>query len=137
MSPAGDAARVELAGLAPGDLPLVARWLAADHVRRYWGEPEECLRLLEGPPDVTHRAVIEAGGRKVGLVVWQHPSRKELDEAGLDDIPTSVADVDIMIGELDAIREPTRRVGPPCSASHGPRETAWTGPRVHGRRRES
>jgi RimJ/RimL family protein N-acetyltransferase len=42
-------------------------------------------------------------GRKVGIVLWQHPTREELDVAGLSDIPTSVIDVDIMIGEFDAL----------------------------------
>jgi RimJ/RimL family protein N-acetyltransferase len=36
-------------------------------------------------------------------VLWQHPTRAELDAAGLVDIPTSVVDIDIMIGELDAV----------------------------------
>lgn len=44
------------------------------------------------------RALIEADGRKVGLVLWQQPTRDELDEAGLTDIPESVIDLDIMIG---------------------------------------
>ena len=86
------------------DLPLVEQWLHADHVRSAWGDPAANFRLLSEPPaSGSWRAIIEADGRKVGLVLWQHPTREELDVAGLADIPTSVVDIDIMIGEFDAL----------------------------------
>ena len=72
---------VRLVDFEGADQRLVERWLRADHVRRYWGEPEENARLLREPPTGTWRALIEADGRKVGLVLWQHPTRQELDEA--------------------------------------------------------
>jgi hypothetical protein len=73
-------------------------------VRSAWGDPAANLRLLSEPPaNGSWRAIIEADGRKVGLVLWQHPTREELDAAGLTDIPTSVIDIDIMIGEADAL----------------------------------
>ena len=101
---------VRLIGVTSSDLPLIERWLREDHVRRYWGEPEENTRLLREPPSGgSWRAVIEADGRKVGLVLWQHPSRRELDEAGLQDVPESVIDIDIMIGEAADVG---RGVGP-------------------------
>ncbi len=86
------------------DLPLIERWLQAEHVRSAWGDPGAIFRLLNEPPDNGHwRAIIEADGQKVGLVLWQHPTREELDVAGLADIPTSVIDIDIMIGEFDVL----------------------------------
>jgi RimJ/RimL family protein N-acetyltransferase len=86
------------------DLPLITRWLHADHVRVAWGDPEANVRLLGAPPAAgCWRAIVEADGRDVGLVLWQHPTREELDAAGLADIPTSVIDIDIMIGEVSAI----------------------------------
>ena len=86
------------------DLPLIEHWLQADPVRQYWGDPGENIRLLREPPGAGHwRAIIEADGRKVGLVLWQHPTREELDVAGLTDIPESVIDIDIMIGEQEAV----------------------------------
>ena len=86
------------------DLPLVEQWLHADHVRSAWGDPAANFRLLSEPPaSGSWRAIIEADGRRVGLVLWQHPTREELDAAGLTDIPTSVVDIDIMIGEFDAL----------------------------------
>lgn len=86
------------------DLPFIEQWLHADHVRSTWGDPSANLRLLSEPPAKGHwRAIIEADGHQVGIVLWQHPTREELDVAGLTDIPTSVIDIDIMIGEFDAL----------------------------------
>lgn len=93
---------VRLLDVTADDLPLIERWLRADHVRRYWGDPEENGRLVREPPPGCRRAIVEADGRRVGLVLWQHPTRGELDEAGLADVPESVIDIDIMIGEPDA-----------------------------------
>lgn len=92
--------KVRLLDVTNDDLPLVERWLHADHVRSTWGDPDANIRLLRDSPDNGNwRAIIEADGHKVGLVLWQHPTRQELDEAGLIDIPERVIDIDIMIGE--------------------------------------
>jgi aminoglycoside 6'-N-acetyltransferase len=94
------AMNVRLLDVTDDDLPLIETWLRADHVRPFWGDPEENIRMMRQPPADGHRrAVIEAGGRKAGLVLWQHPTRRELDEAGLFDVPESVIDIDIMVGE--------------------------------------
>ncbi|MBA2780823.1 GNAT family N-acetyltransferase [Billgrantia kenyensis] len=95
---------VRLVPFSEGDLPLVEQWLSAPHVRERWGDPEENLEsLCLALPSGYWRAIIEADGRKVGLVLWQHPTREELDVAGLADIPASVIDIDIMIGERGAV----------------------------------
>lgn len=86
------------------DLETIRQWLHADHVRGVWGDPEENFRLLSEPlRQGAGRAMIEADGRKVGFIQWQHPTRAELDLAGLEDIPTSAVDIDIMIGEVNAM----------------------------------
>ena len=36
-------------------------------------------------------------------MLWQHPTREELDVAGLSDVPESVIDIDIVIGEREAV----------------------------------
>jgi RimJ/RimL family protein N-acetyltransferase len=96
---------LRLLAVTDDDLPLIEQWLYADHVRSAWGDPGANFRLLSKPPaSGSWRAIIEADGRRVGLVLWQHPTREELDAAGLADIPTSVIDIDIMIGELAAVR---------------------------------
>lgn len=95
---------LQLRDVTREDLPLINRWLHADHVRRTWGDPEVNLRLLSQPPaSGCWRAIIEADGCDVGLVMWQHPTSEELNLAGLADIPTSAIDIDIMIGEPDAV----------------------------------
>ncbi len=92
--------KVRLLEVTNDDLPLIEQWLRADHVRSTWGDPDANVRLLrDSPADGHWRALIEVDGRKVGLVLWQHPTRQELDEAGLIDLPESVMDIDIMIGE--------------------------------------
>lgn len=94
---------VRLRELTPADRPLLARWLAAEHVRPVWGDPAKILRALDTPLPSGHgRALIETAGRPVGFIQWRHPTRAELDIAGLYDIPTSVIDIDLMIGEPDA-----------------------------------
>lgn len=98
MNPSGNAP-IELVAPTEADAQLVDRWLHADHVRRWWGEPRENSRLLQNLPTGSHRMLIKANSRRVGLIQWQHPSREELDEAGLQDVPTSVIDIDIMVGE--------------------------------------
>ena len=100
----GRALNIQIRDIITADLPSLDLWLNAEHVRRVWGEPQGNLRLLSAPPAAGHwRAIIEADRRAVGLVMWQHPGREELNVAGLTDIPTSVIDIDIMIGERDAI----------------------------------
>ncbi|HOM12522.1 MAG TPA: GNAT family N-acetyltransferase [Rubrivivax sp.] len=95
---------LRLRAITNDDLPLIEQWLHADHVRTPWGDPGANLRLLSEPPaEGNWRAMIEADGHEVGIVLWQHPTREELDAAGLADIPASVIDIDIMIGEFDAL----------------------------------
>ena len=95
---------LRLCDVTNDDLLLIEQWLHADHVRSTWGDPAANLRLLNEPPaNGNGRAIIEAEGQKVGLVLWQPPTREELDLAGLADIPTSVIDIDIMIGEFAAL----------------------------------
>ena len=95
---------MRLRDMTAADLPRLDSWLRSAHVSDAWGDPQANLRLLSEPPASGHwRAVIEADGRAVGLVMWQHPTREELDVAGLDDVPSNVIDIDIMIGEIDAL----------------------------------
>jgi aminoglycoside 6'-N-acetyltransferase len=68
--------------------------------------------------------IVEAG-RPVGYLCWQHPSRAELVEAGLHEVPDSAIAVDLMIGEPDAVG---RGIGP--RALERVRELAWRDPGV-------
>jgi aminoglycoside 6'-N-acetyltransferase len=100
---------VELQAFHPGrDLSLITTWLSHPHVARWWGEPRRAFSEL-----CKHRldaeAIIVVDAKPVGYLCWQSPSQSELKEAGLADLPGDLVDVDIMIGEPDAIG---RGVGP-------------------------
>lgn len=93
--------RVRLIPTTERDQPLLEAWLAREHVRTWWGDPQKVLsELAHWKGD---QAMIESGGRKVGYTCWGHPTREELDEAGLSEISTDVIDIDILIGEEDAV----------------------------------
>jgi hypothetical protein len=94
---------VRLRPLGEADAAPFASWLRQPHVRRWWGGAEETERKLAAARDRLRRTIIEADGTPVGLLVWGHPTREELDEAGLAEVPESVIDVDVMIGEPAAL----------------------------------
>lgn len=84
------------------DLSLVTAWLHRSHVARWWGDPEQVLAAVRQHPVATE-ALINVNGRPVGFVCWQTPPREELEAAGLSDLPDDLVDIDILIGEPDAL----------------------------------
>lgn len=98
MKPASD---VGLEALDPRrDVQLLERWLRSPHVARWWGVAGLDLRTLGQRSPDTH-ALITVGGRPVGYLCWQRPSREELEAAQLTDLPEGLVDIDILIGEPD------------------------------------
>lgn len=83
---------------------LLREWLHRPPVVRWWGDPEA---VLADPAD--GEALILADARPVGYLRWQRLTRAEVDEAGLHEIPDGAVDVDVFIGEPDAIG---RGIGP-------------------------
>lgn len=81
---------------------VLSTWLNRPHVVRWWGEPDQALSELLAR-DAGTAALIALKGEPVGVLCWQTLSRAELDDAGLGDLPSDVVDVDIMIGELQAL----------------------------------
>lgn len=66
-------------GLRPStraDLPLLAGWLAAPHVARWWREPSDASSVLDayGPAidgdDPTEVLIAELDGRPIGMLQW-------------------------------------------------------------------
>lgn len=53
--------------------------------------------------------MIVEGGRPVGYLRWEPPPPEDLAAAGLSDLPDHLVDIDIMIGEPDALG---RGIGP-------------------------
>jgi len=84
------------------DLPLLAAWVRRPHVAAWWGDPEKILADLARHA-VAEAALIHADDRPVGFVCWQRPPPEELAAAGLADLPSGLVDIDIMIGEPDAL----------------------------------
>ncbi len=92
--------RIELRAMAHGDLPALARWLQAPHVRRWWHHDGEATReavtARYGPRidgrTPTRMWVVEVNGRSVGFVqdylIRDHPGFALLtpdpDAIGLD-----------------------------------------------------
>jgi aminoglycoside 6'-N-acetyltransferase len=94
---------VHLATFDPNrDLLRIAEWLMRPHVARWWGDPVATLAAFERI-DSSNVALIEIDDRPIGLVCWQTPTLQELAEAGLGDLPVDLVDLDILIGEPDAL----------------------------------
>jgi histidine triad (HIT) family protein len=83
------------------DIPLLVAWLEEPDARRWWGDPRAAPEdLLERDPGTA--AIVAWDGRSVGVLCWQTPTRAELEDAGLSDLPSDLVDVDVLIGEIDA-----------------------------------
>ena len=93
---------VDLRPLDPEhDVARIAAWLEEPEARRWWGDPVAALgEIVDRDPATV--AVIAWDGRPVGVLCWQTPTREELEEAGLADLPDDLVDVDVLVGETDA-----------------------------------
>lgn len=78
------------------DTTRLREWLRRPHVKQWWGM-QQSEDLVSRALD-TH-AVIEVDGIAVGYLCWEIPSQLELEQAGLTDLPKSLMDIDILIGE--------------------------------------
>ena len=83
-------------------MELVRKWADEPQVARWWGPPDMILNEVEARQG-QQQAIITVDGRLVGYLCWQTPTRKELADAGLDHLPSDLVDIDIMIGEVDAV----------------------------------
>ena len=83
------------------DHGLLVKWLSSPHIIQWWGDPAKNIRELSEPASGGGEALIMVGSEPVGYVRWQVPSQEELLEVGLDDLPESIVDIDIAIGELN------------------------------------
>jgi aminoglycoside 6'-N-acetyltransferase len=80
------------------DLAIFENWIMQPHVIQGWGDSQETReRINQHPP--AGSAIIMVNETPVGYLCWQVPSKQELSEAGLDNLPIGIVDIDIMIGE--------------------------------------
>lgn len=117
---------IEFHSFRRDDLPLLARWLAAPHVARWWPREDDSLEALEahyGPSidgtDPTRHFLIIADGRAVGFCeTYLHADTPEWDRAiGLP----GVAGIDYLIGEPELCGRGlgTRFIGAFCAFVFG------------------
>lgn len=85
------------------DTKLVSAWMREPHVSRWWGDPDKALGEVLQRPVGGGDALIVADEVPVGYIRWQKPTRTDLDEAGLQEVPDDVMDIDIAIGETDYV----------------------------------
>ena len=87
----------------PGrDLKRVGAWLRQPEVERWWG-PADVAQAAVAGHDPHDSALIAADGEPVGYLAWQVPTRQELLDAGLADLPADLVDIDILVGEPAAM----------------------------------
>jgi aminoglycoside 6'-N-acetyltransferase len=80
------------------DFAIFENWIMQPHVIQGWGDPQETReRINQHPP--AGSAIIMVNETPIGYLCWQVPTKLELSEAGLDDLPSDLVDIDIMIGE--------------------------------------
>jgi len=91
---------------------LLREWLHRPHVVRWWLDQERALVEAAGLPPESQAMIVEEG-RPVGYLRWEPPSREDLAAAGLSDLPDHLVDIDIMIGEPEALG---RGMGPKALA---------------------
>lgn len=95
---------VALVALRGENLPLVERWLHAEHVRRWWSHPvelemAEIARYLEGGGVAPFLAWAEA--RPIGYLQIYHANPEEF--WARHELPIETFGLDLFIGEADAL----------------------------------
>jgi aminoglycoside 6'-N-acetyltransferase len=99
MTPGATDDRYAFAPLRPDDLPLIARWLRAEHMVEWWGDPQEALAEIEAAlaDPATDPYLVSVDGRPLGYVQAYRPH----DEPGhpYADQPPGTVGIDQSIGE--------------------------------------
>ena len=88
--------------MTAADLPLIKRWLAEPHVRRWWGDPDEQYALVSGDLDepAMDQYIVSRDGVPFGylqcydLTAWN---------SGFGVQPQGTRGIDLFIGEGDMI----------------------------------
>jgi aminoglycoside 6'-N-acetyltransferase len=103
--------RIVFAHVEPAHYPLLGDWLAAPHMREWWGEPDEELgfirNMVEGR-DTTRPYLIMLDGEPVGYIqVWfigHHQNEEWIkDNPWLMELPSKAVGVDLSIGDAERL----------------------------------
>jgi len=102
-----DSAPISFAPVAPEHYPLLGEWLAAPHMREWWGDPEEELgfirEMVEGR-DTTRPFLILLDGDPVGYIqywfIGHHQNEQwTKDHPWLLELPPETVGIDLSIGD--------------------------------------
>lgn len=97
--------------VSPADYDLLRAWLAAPHLREWWGEPEEELGhirdMVEGR-DTTRPYIITLDGAPVGYIQYWHIGHHQnevwiRENPWLAELPADAVGVDLSIGEPELL----------------------------------
>jgi aminoglycoside 6'-N-acetyltransferase len=88
--------------MTTADLPLIRQWLAHQHVREWWGDPDEQYALVSGDLDepAMEQVIVSAGSNDFAylqcydLTAWN---------SGFGEHPRGTCGIDQFIGEPDMI----------------------------------
>ncbi|CAN7294556.1 GNAT family N-acetyltransferase [Devosia sp. LjRoot16] len=85
------------------DLPLLGRWLAEPHVRKWWAEPAKALQSIESHIDSisVEPFIVELDGKPIGYIQSYDPHLE--DAHPYQDQPTGTLGIDQFIGEAALI----------------------------------
>jgi aminoglycoside 6'-N-acetyltransferase len=88
--------------MSTADLALIRDWLAADHVRQWWGEPDAQYALISGDLDepAMDQYIVELRGDPLGYLQCYHLNAWN---NGFDRQPAGTRGIDLFIGEADQI----------------------------------
>jgi len=95
-------ARYAFRDMTAEDLPMVRRWLAAPHVREWWGDPVEQFALVSGDlrEPAMDQYIVSSDGRAFAylqcydLTAWN---------SGFGEQPKGTRGIDQFIGEADMV----------------------------------
>jgi RimJ/RimL family protein N-acetyltransferase len=102
-----DSTRISFAPVAPEHYSLLGEWLAAPHMREWWGDPEEELGfirdMVEGR-DTTRPFMMVLDGELVGYIQYwflgHHQNEQwTKDHPWLKELPSESVGIDLSIGD--------------------------------------
>ena len=100
----GSAARpYSFRDLVEADLPILQTWLGADHVREWWGDPDEALaEILEAMGDpATRPMIVELEGEPIAYLQTYDPHKETRHP--YRDQPEGTLGLDLSIGPADRL----------------------------------
>lgn len=84
------------------DLPLLARWRAAEHVREWWGDPADLEAEYLSPEEPVHHYVVLLDGAPIGLIEHYH-WRDHPDDARVIGASPDEDGIDYFLGERELV----------------------------------